>query len=384
MAVESLHKELGRRHPIHIGDEEVFADGDDIELRSPVDTRVVLGRFQKATKDHILRAISAANDAAPSWASTSYEERVRIFRRAADILERKVFHMAALTSYEVGKSRLEALAEVFEVVDWFRYYCDQLEANEGYLTRMQSPVKNERCVSVLKPYGTWAVISPFNFPVALANNMCAGALMMANTVVFKPTSAAPFSGLKLYQIYREAGVPAGAVNFITGSGKTFGEVVSASKGIDGVAFVGSMEVGTSLQRQFAERQPYTKPFISEMGSKNPAIVSDEANLDKAAAGVLKGAFGYQGQKCSATSGSTSRRRWRSRSQKCSLPRLRSSRSATRSPRMCSWDPSWTTRPSRPTRGGSRRRRPTAGRCCAAAESCARGPYPTDSTSNPRS
>jgi 1-pyrroline-5-carboxylate dehydrogenase len=131
--------------------------------------------------------------------------------------------------------------------------------------------------------------------------MCAGALMMANTVVFKPTSAAPFSGLKLYQIYREAGVPAGAVNFITGSGKTFGEVVSASKGIDGVAFVGSMEVGTSLQRQFAERQPYTKPFISEMGSKNPAIVSDEANLDKAAAGVLKGAFGYQGQKCSATS-----------------------------------------------------------------------------------
>lgn len=301
MAVESLQKEFGKRHPMYIGEEEVYAEGDDIELRSPIDKRIVLGRFQKATREQFERAISAANEAAPTWACSSYEERVRIFRRAADILERKAYHMAALTSYEVGKSRLEALAEVFEVVDWFHYYCDQLEATEGFLTRMHSPVKGEKCVSVLKPYGTWAVISPFNFPVALANNMCAGALMMANTVVFKPTSAAPFSGLKLYQIYREAGIPAGVVNFVTGSGQTFGEVASSSPGIDGLAFVGSKEVGCTLQREFTQRQPYTKPFISEMGSKNPVIVSDEANLDKAATGVLKGAFGYQGQKCSATS-----------------------------------------------------------------------------------
>lgn len=301
MAVESLRKEFGKRHPLYIGEEEVYADGEDIELRSPVDKRIVLGKFQKATREHIERAITTANEAASAWAHSPYQERVRIFRRAADILEAKAYHMAALTSYEVGKSRLEALAEVFEVVDWLHYYCNQLESTEGFLTRMHSPVKGERCVSILKPYGTWAVISPFNFPVALANNMCAGALMMANTVVFKPTSAAPFSGLKLYQIYREAGIPAGVVNFVTGSGQTFGEVVSSSSGIDGVAFVGSKEVGCALQKQFTEKQPYTKPFISEMGSKNPVVVSDEANLDKATAGVLKGAFGYQGQKCSATS-----------------------------------------------------------------------------------
>lgn len=301
MAVESLRKEFGGRHPMHIGEEEVYGDGGDIEVRSPIDTRIVLGTFQKATREHIERAIATANEAALSWAATPYQERVRIFRRAADILERKVYHMAALASYEVGKSRLEALAETFEVVDWFHYYCDQLEATEGFMTRMHSPVKGERCVSVLKPYGTWAVVSPFNFPLALANNMCAGALMMGNTVVFKPASASPFTGLKLYQIYREAGIPAGAVNFLTGSGHVFGEVISSSPGIDGVAFVGSKEVGCSLQRQFAQKQPYTKPFISEMGSKNPVIVSDEANLDKAATGTFKGAFGYQGQKCSATS-----------------------------------------------------------------------------------
>lgn len=301
VAVEALRKEFGKHHPMHIGDKEVFTEGDEIELRSPVDRRIVMGMFPKATKEQVQQAIAVANEAFPSWSCASYEERVRIFRRAADILEQRVFHIAALTSYEVGKSRLEALAEVYEVVDWFRYYCDQLEATEGFLTRMRSPVKSEKCVSVLKPYGTWAVISPFNFPVALANNMCAGALMMANTVVFKPASAAAYSGLKLYEIYREAGIPAGVVNYMTGPGQVFGDVVTASPGIAGVAFVGSMEVGCSLQKQFTERQPYTKPFISEMGSKNPVIVTDEADVEKAAMGVMKGAFGYQGQKCSATS-----------------------------------------------------------------------------------
>ena len=301
IAAESLKREFGRRHPMYIGDKEVFADGSENILTSPLDARIVLGNFQVASKEHARLAIESANDSFPHWSCTSYEERARIFRRAADLLEQKVFNFAALASYEVGKSRLEALAEMYEVVDWFRYYCDQLESTEGFLTRMRSQVNGERCVSVLKPYGAWAVISPFNFPIALANNMCAGALMMGNTVVFKPTSAAPFSGLKLYQLYRDAGIQPGVINIVTGPGRAFGEVVSSHPDVAGVAFVGSMAVGNALQKSFTENQAYMKPFISEMGSKNPVIVTDEADIDKAVKGVMKGAFGFQGQKCSATS-----------------------------------------------------------------------------------
>ncbi len=154
---------------------------------------------------------------------------------------------------------------------------------------------------MLRPYGVWAVISPFNFPLALAAGMVVGALITGNTVVFKPTSAAPFSGLKLYETLVKAGVPAGAINYITGPGGLVGEEIAKNEGVAGIAFTGSREVGMNIYREFVNSQAYPKPFISEMGSKNPAIITSKGELENAAEGVLRSAYGYGGQKCSATS-----------------------------------------------------------------------------------
>jgi 1-pyrroline-5-carboxylate dehydrogenase len=125
--------------------------------------------------------------------------------------------------------------------------------------------------------------------------------MTGNTVVFKPTSEAPFTALKLYEILVEAGVPGGVINFVTGPGSSFGAEFAGNPLVAGIAFTGSKDVGMQLYRDFVSKQPYPKPFIAEMGSKNPAIVTAKADLDRAAEGVVRGAFGYSGQKCSATS-----------------------------------------------------------------------------------
>src|SRR3989441_12795184 len=176
-----------------------------------------------------------------------------------------------------------------------------MEDNEGYVTPMEHIVPGEDSKSVLRPYGAWAVISPFNFPLALATTMIAGVLITGNTVVFKPTSEAPFTALKLYEVLVEAGIPPGVINYVTGPGSSFGAEFAGNPMVAGIAFTGSRDVGMLLYRDFVMKQAYPRPFIAEMGSKNPAIVTSKADLDKAAEGVVRSAFGYDGQKCSATS-----------------------------------------------------------------------------------
>lgn len=300
-AVDEVRESLGKSYPMFIGRDEVTSSSGEFEVRSPVDTRILVGKFQKATSEDIRNAIDAAWRANSDWKDVDYAKRSRIFRKAAGIIEERVFELAACEYFEIGKGRAEALAEVYEIVDWLHYYCDQIEKEKGFVKIMHSPVPSERCVSVLKPHGTWCCIAPFNFPFALSNNMCAAALLMGNTVVYKPTSAAPLTGVKLYEIYREAGVPAGVVNLVTGSGRVVGDEVVRNPKVAGLAFVGSMDVGHGLVKRFTNEQPYPKPSIIEVGSKNPCIVTAKADLDKAVKGVLNAAFGFQGQKCSATS-----------------------------------------------------------------------------------
>ena len=153
---------------------------------------------------------------------------------------------------------------------------------------------------MLRPYGVWAVISPFNFPLALAAGPAGGALASGNTVVFKPASDTPFMGARLNEMAIEAGLPRGVFNFITGPGSTAGQELIDNEGIDGIVFTGSKEVGLKLMRDNAAR-PVPRPLIIEMGGKNPAIVMRAADLDKATDGVMRSAFGAQGQKCSACS-----------------------------------------------------------------------------------
>ncbi len=299
-ALLEIERELGGRHPMYIGGREVEAPGE-FEARSPIDTGILLGTFQEGNEDHARDGIAAAREAFDEWSQRDWKDRVRIIRSVADALEGRLFLLAALITYEAGKNRFEALAEVGEAIDMLRHYCDIYEKNDGYVRSMRSAAPDEVCRSVMRPYGVWAVISPFNFPIALAAGMIAAALLTGNTVVFKPTSKTPLSGVHLYRIFTGNGIPPGALNLVTGPGGPFGEVVVAHPDVAGIAFTGSRKVGMWLHRRFTELQPYPKPIVMEMGSKNPTIVTASADLDKAVEGVARAAFGYAGQKCSATS-----------------------------------------------------------------------------------
>src|SRR5687768_10786786 len=297
--VEKARAALGAHHPNHVNGQPRDGEGE-FEDRSPIDNDNVLGWFAKGTRQDVKDAVAAAREAAPGWAATPWRDRVKLLRQAADLISERQAEYAALMCYEVGKNRLEALGDVEETADLIRYYCDRMEEHDGFdipMGNLGDPTVHTR--SVLKPYGVFAVISPFNFPFALCGGPAGGALVAGNTVVFKPSSDAPLLGLKLYEVLRDAGLPEGVFNFVAGPGETVGAELQENEGIDGVVFTGSFEVGFELYRSFARDFP--KPVIVEMGGKNPTIVSRKADLEEAAEGVMRAAFGFGGQKCSANS-----------------------------------------------------------------------------------
>ena len=290
--------ELGRAYPMLIGDEERTSD-DLFEDRSPIDHSLVVARFPKGTRNDVQDAIRAARKAYPAWRDTPWRDRLAIVRRAAELISERQFDYAALMALEVGKNRLEALGDVEETADLLRYYSDEFEKADGFVKPMGSLSEAEKTRSVLRPYGVFAVISPFNFPMALAGGPAGGAIIAGNTVVLKPSSDAPLMGWKFGEALRDAGLPPGVFNLVTGAGDTVGAELEENPDIDGMVFTGSYEVGMKLYRGFT--QDYPRPIITEMGGKNPAIVMPSADLDEAAEGVMRSAFGFDGQKCSANS-----------------------------------------------------------------------------------
>jgi 1-pyrroline-5-carboxylate dehydrogenase len=298
-ALENLNAGLGQAHPMFINGREHWANEtfDDI---SPIDTANRLGVFQKGGQHHIHQAITAARAASAGWKTTPWQQRVALMRKAADLISGRSFEIGALMSLEVGKNRLEALGDVQETVDLIRFYCDQMETNDGFARPMQQESPGHHNVSRLKPHGVWVVISPFNFPAALAGSPSAAALVSGNTVVFKPASDTPFTGLLLTECMRDAGLPDGVFNFVTGPGSSVGEALISNPAADGITFTGSHAVGMHILRTFAGGK-YPRPCIAEMGGKNAVIVSRKADLQKAALGVMRSAFGLTGQKCSACS-----------------------------------------------------------------------------------
>ncbi len=297
-AVERARGWLGQEHPFYVDGEERWGSGFH-EERSPIDSEIVVGRFAQGTKQDAKDAIAAARAFFPAWSGTPWQERVAIMRRAADIISERVFDYAALMAIEVGKNRLEAMGDVQETADLISYYCDAMERNDGFSKPMGRLSDAEHNQDVLRPYGVWAVISPFNFPMALAGGPAGAALVTGNCVILKPASATAFTAHKLYEALRDAGVPSGAFHLLTGPGSQVGQELQDNRDVDGLTFTGSYDVGMGIYRGFAK--DYPKPAICEMGGKNPAIVSAKADLDKATDGVVRSAFGFGGQKCSATS-----------------------------------------------------------------------------------
>jgi 1-pyrroline-5-carboxylate dehydrogenase len=301
-ALLQVKANLGKEHGMIIDGKEYFA-AEKFEDRSPANTDVVLGIFQKGDEQDARKALDAARRAFPKWSKMKWQDRVALLRKTADLIDARIYEMAAVMSLEVGKNRMESLGDVAETADLIRFACSQMEKNNGYLVEMaRDPLVGYTStnVSVLRPYGVWLVISPFNFPDALTGGPASAALVAGNTIVIKPATDTPWSVRLLAECLRDAGLPDGAFNFVTGPGRTLGQALIDSPQVDGVTFTGSFDVGMQLYRDFA-RGRYVRPAILELGGKNPAIVSRHADLERAATGILRSVFGLQGQKCSATS-----------------------------------------------------------------------------------
>ena len=298
-AVERVRERFGKTHPMLIGGNAVtssrtFAD------RSPIDTRIVLGHFQAGERVHADEGVAAARRAFGVWGRLPWRERLELMRRLAEAIRRDRWDLSALMGFECGKNRMECLGDVEESADLIDYYCDQIERADGFVRPMHPLGPAEHNSSVLRPYGVWVVISPFNFPLALAAGPAGAALAAGNTVVIKPATTTPWIALRLGELARDAGMPEGVLNVVTGAGATVGQALIDHADVDGVVFTGSKEVGLKLLRENASRAT-PRPVITEMGGKNPAIVMPSADLDKASDGVMRSAFGAQGQKCSACS-----------------------------------------------------------------------------------
>src|SRR5436190_2993468 len=296
-AVIHERKKLGAAHPMFINGKPVKA-AKTFSNSNPAHQSLTIGKFQSGGREHVRKAIAAAKNASTFWQELGWPARVNFLRKAAELMGKHQFELAALLTMEAGKNRTEAIAEVSEAIDLILYYCQQMESHRGFEMTM-SHSGTERTKTVLRPHGVFGVVSPFTFPLALATGMSAAALAAGNTVVFKPASATAFTGLRLYEIFHRAGMPVGVFNYVTGSGKDAGGELIDNQDLDGIAFTGSREVGLEILRRFNQERP--RPCIAEMGGKNPCIVMPTANLEDAVEGVARAAFGMGGQKCSACS-----------------------------------------------------------------------------------
>jgi 1-pyrroline-5-carboxylate dehydrogenase len=300
-AVARTRAALGVRHKLFIGGQDVEGAAA-IEKTSPIDG-ALLGHFGAADAGQVAAAVAAAKRAFPAWRATPLAERVRLSKRVAALIEERVYDIAAALCIEVGKNRLEALAEAAETADFFKGYADDFAASGGFDRALpDDPLTDYRSHnrSVLKPYGVWVVVSPFNFPLALAGGPTAAALVTGNTLVVKGASDTPWAIRLLADCIRDAGYPPGVFNFVAGGGSTIGEALVSHPDVAGITFTGSHEVGMALARRMVTGA-YTRPCVTEMGGKNAVIVTAAADLERAATGIVRSAFGLSGQKCSATS-----------------------------------------------------------------------------------
>lgn len=278
----------------HIIDGEAVTSAEIVERFDPCVPSVRVGAAYAADETQIAAAVNAARASAKSWRKVSFAERNELLLRGRAEFEAELTRIAAVISAETGKTRLEAYGEAQEVLDMVSHYTALFAANDGYNVQQKS-TEVETNLDVLVPYGTFAVIAPFNFPVALVVGMTVAALVTGNTVVLKPSDKTPRSTGVMAELFARH-LPAGAYNVIQG-GADVGKKLAESD-VDGLAFTGSAQVGWEL---FHTRGPrgLPRPVLAEMGGQNPAVVAASADLDDAATGIVRSAFGLSGQKCSA-------------------------------------------------------------------------------------
>ncbi|MEM0128332.1 MAG: aldehyde dehydrogenase family protein [Thermoplasmatales archaeon] len=294
--LENVKKLFGNEYPNLVAG-EIFEE-EKITHVSPIDGSTIVGKFQMSTKETSQKAVKIARSKYKEWYSIGYLARAQIFLKAAEILSNRKFEFSAILTYENGKNRYEAIGDVDEAIDFMRFYALELIRNEGYVKFTGTAYYGEDSKSVLKPYGVFLVISPFNF-FSLTVGMVSGPLVVGNSVILKPSSDIPLSTFLFVKLMHEAGVPQENLIFLSGSGGRVGRTLYTDDGVDGIVFTGSREVGMKIYRESQEKR--AKVAVTEMGGKDTIIVTDKCDLDKAVEGVARSAFGYSGQKCSACS-----------------------------------------------------------------------------------
>lgn len=300
-ALEQVKSELGRTYPLIIGGKKI-TNKDTFASVNPSHPDQVIGYFSRATIEQANEAVQAAADAFESWKRVSAEERARYLFAAADLMRQRRFHFNAWMIYEVGKSWAEADGDTAEAIDFMEYYAhEMIRLAEG---QPLTQIEGEDNELVYVPLGVGAVIPPWNFPCAIMVGMTSAAFVTGNTAVLKPASTSPAIAAQFMNVLEEVGLPAGVVNFLTGSGSTIGDALIENLQVRFIAFTGSRDVGLRINELAAKPhrgQRWLKRTILEMGGKDAVVVDETADLEAAASGIVASAFGFQGQKCSAGS-----------------------------------------------------------------------------------
>ncbi len=292
-----FRKSLGSKFGNRIAGHEEW-EGTPYEVVSPIDDRIVLGSFIEPSEAAITKAVAAAKSGAEVWRHLPWQERLAYMRRFASTVDKNKYELSMAALYEAGKTRIEALGESEETVNLIEHYCNQLEMHDGFVEPTVRSGSSEEARVCLKPFGVFAIIAPFNYPLALLANMSGAALVAGNVVIIKASPAAGLTASMFVKCAEEAGLPAGVINLIFG--EKSGPRLIEQAGIDGVAFTGSNRTGMTILRNFAAG-PFMRPVIGELGGKNHAYVTAKADVKSAAEGIGKSAFAFQGQKCSACS-----------------------------------------------------------------------------------
>lgn len=298
--LQQVRQALGKPYWPWIAGQAVTTDQIQPSV-NPSQPAQVIGQVGQAMIPQAEQAIKAATTAIVNWQATPAQERVHLLRRAADLMEQRRHELAAWIVLEVGKVLPEADAEVSEAIDFCRYYADEMERLAAGYSR-DLPGETNRYA--YRGRGLAVVIAPWNFPLAIATGMTVAALVAGNCTILKPAAPATVVAAKLTEILVEAGFPAGVYQYLPGPGAEIGTYLTQHPRVHLIAFTGSQAVGSQIYADAAVLRPgqtHLKRVIAEMGGKNAIIIDHSADLDQAIAGVIRSAFGYSGQKCSACS-----------------------------------------------------------------------------------
>jgi len=300
-AIEAVKARLGKEYPLVIGGEEIRT-AEKLHSYNPSNSSQIVGTFQKADQSLAAKAIEAAEAAFNKWRFVDPKKRAEYLFKAARMMRKRKHEFSAVLIYEVGKTWPEADADTAEAIDFMEFYGREMLRYAAKQPVVKLPKEKNELVYI--PLGVGVVVPPWNFALAILTGMTSAAIVTGNAVVLKPSSDSPLNGWMFFDLMREVGLPAGVLNFVTGSGASVGDTLVSNPKTRFVSFTGSKEVGVHINELAAKVQPgqiWLKRVVAEMGGKDSIVIDEQSDLQAAAQATVASAFGFQGQKCSAAS-----------------------------------------------------------------------------------